>query len=638
MPFNFHVSFLWSRRAILLIGLICGLSSIIGCSSSGTDNPSANIVVTRLGSLRGYSDSGASIYKGIPYASPPVGDLRWRAPQDPTPWIGVRDATKPASACTQEIYTRQWNSLATASNSGSGDAISSNYTGSEDCLYLDVYKPQNTKTSLPVYVFIHGGSNNKGDAQVYDGTTLAVREKMIVVVIQYRLNALGWFSNYALKNTAENALDASGNYGTLDQIKALTWVKNNISSFGGDPTKVTIGGQSAGANAVINMIMSPLTDGLFSKAVALSPAMSLIQNDTASPKPVTLTNLMIDWLLQNDGTAADMAAADTYRLGMSAEAVASYLRGKPALKILEACIEANLRLTGVGTMPSHSPYMDGNVLPATDWVNTIKTGSYHHVPLIIGNAEYEMKSIMPVKAFGARVKAASCVAGFCIPSSAYDWSHLESAVLNTPATLTLAQVLPLPTDLDIYGTGSLLSSAMWKATYTDAVADALMTDNSSSTIYVYLFQWNGGTDPALANFKYIIGASHGTDVPFWFGYYDVDLFGYSFTDANRPGRVLLMNAMMDYLGTFVHTGNPNKAGSGLAIWSPWTARNGGTSGATNLLTLDANTTSIVWNTPVAYGNAELTQAGVTALETAWASAYGAASALVYYLVTMLKVV
>jgi len=617
--------------------LLWGFAVIAGCSSSSATHAGGNIVTTEFGSLRGYSDSGAAIYKGIPYASPPEGDLRWRAPQDPARWIGLRDATKPASACTQEMYTRQWNSLASASNSGGGDALSSNYTGSEDCLYLDVYKPQNIQTPLPVYVFIHGGSNNKGDAQVYDGTTLAVRGKMIVVVIQYRLNALGWFSSYALKNTAENVLDASGNYGTLDQIKALTWVQNNIAAFGGDPAKVTIGGQSAGANGVLNMIMSPLTDGLFSKAVALSPAMSLIPNDTTSPTPVTLSNLMINWLLQNDGTATNMATADTYRLSMNSEAVTSYLRSKPALKILEACIEANLRLTGVGTMPSHSPYMDGNVLPATDWVNTIKTGNYHHVPMIIGNAEYEMKSIMPVRAFAASVKAASCGAGFCIPSSAYDWSHLESAVLDSPATLTLGQVLPLPTDRDIYGTGSLLSSAMWKATYTDAVADALMTNDSSNAIYAYIFQWNGGTDPALANFKYIIGASHGTDVPFWFGYYDVDLFGYSFTTANRPGRVLLMNAMMDYLGTFVHTGNPNQAGSGLAVWSPWTANNGGTSGATNLLTLDANTTSIVWTTPVAYGNAELTQAGVTALETAWASAYGPASALVYYLVTMLKV-
>ena len=601
--------------AALLLILFSGLALVIGCSGGGGGgNGNGGIVATEFGSLKGYAASGAYVYKGIPYAAPPVGDLRWRAPQDLTPWTGVRDATKSANMCTQQIYSRQWVPTTPATSASS-------YTGNEDCLYLDVYTPQTTTTPLPVFVWIHGGANNFGSAQSYDGTTLAVRENMIVVVIQYRLAALGFLSSSAL-GAGEDIFDASGNYGTLDQIKALTWVQNNIAAFGGDPTKVTVGGQSAGGAATVNMIMSPLTTGLFRYAAPISPAQSFTAPEDS------LSNAMIDWLLQDDGmvTFGDWAAAATQRGTMSTSAIQLYLRGKSAVKILEACIEANYHLNPAGgeTMPFHNPYMDGNVVPATDWVTTIGTGSYQHVPLLIGNAEYEEKPFMPL--YGPPIKA-----GLGIPSSTtYDWSYLESAVLASPPTLTLAQVLgtaPVgtPGDQDIYDTVGHLSSRMWKATYTDATAEALMSNSPSNTIYAYLFQWDGGGDPALADFKFIIGAGHAMDVPFWFGQYDVDTFGYSFTTTNRQGRVLLMNAMMDYLGTFVYTGNPNKAGSSLTTWPKWSVS------TPNLQTLNATTTSLALGT----AQYELTVASVSAEEATWESGYGGYGAVLAILLSIL---
>ncbi len=538
MQLKFSVLFPRFRCALLLMILFLGSAAISGCRHRRYCQPrrvGGKTVTTEFGSVRGYASSGAWIYKGIPYAAPPVGDLRWRAPQDPDTWKGVRDTTKPASVCTQQIYTQQWVPASPAASAAS-------YTGSEDCLYLDIYRPQSKKTDLPVFVWIHGGANNFGGATSYDGSTLAVRENMIVVVVQYRLAALGWFSNYALETIAamaSDSLDFSGNYGTLDQIKALTWVQHNIAAFGGDPSKVTVGGQSAGGNATLNMLVSPLTTGLFSKAAAFSPAMPLIPLDTTNPSPLTLSNLMIDWLLQDDGTVSptDWSGADTYRLNVMAdpEAVTLYLRSKTAIKILEACIEANYYMTGQEIMPFHSPYMDGLVLPSTDWITAISSGNYHPVPLLVGNVEYEDKSFMPL--YGP------AFAAFGVPSTAptYSWLNLLYGVLiPSPTALSLSAVLATPTDQYIYDTVGLLSSEMWKAKYTDAVADALMTNNSSNSIYAYLFRWNGGGDPAVANFAFIYGAGHAQDVPFWFGQYNKDTFGLSFTATNRPGRVLLI--------------------------------------------------------------------------------------------------
>lgn len=622
MRVKFSVLLKRFQGAILLLMVFLGLTVVIGCGTSSDNTPGVannNVVVTEFGSVMGSAASGAWVYKGIPYAAPPVGALRWSAPQDPDSWTGVRDATQAANVCVQQIYSRQW-APATPPTS------SSSYTGSEDCLYLDVYRPQTATTGLPVFVWIHGGANNFGGGTSYDGTTMAVRENMIVVVIQYRLASLGWFSNSSLAS-GEDALSASGNFGMLDQIKALNWVQNNVTAFGGDPAKVTVGGQSAGANATLNLVTSPLTTGLFSKAVAISPVWDPV------PKTDTRSNAMIDWLLLDDGTvtpigtsphynAGDWTNAANYRGTMSAQAIKTYLRSKAGVKIMAAAIEANYHLTGAESMPWHVPYADTTVLPAA-WVTTIGTGNYRHVPLLIGNAEYESKSFLPL--FGAAIKTAS---GGTVPSSSYTWTNLLHVLLHAPG-YTLNGVLPLAADVDIYDKVGKYSSDMWKAKHTDVTARALLTNSASNSIYSYIFEWDGGGDAAVSDFQLIYGASHGMDVPFWFGTYETDLFGFSFTTTNRPGRVLLMNAMMDYLGAFVRTGDPNPAGSSLPVWPKWTL------GSPNVQTLNATTTSLAVVTDTSYhGIGELTVANVGVAATTYEGgvAWGATLAAVLGLV------
>ncbi len=176
------------------------------------------------GELRGYADGAFAAWRGIPYAKPPVGNLRWRAPQDPEPWTGTRWAIDSGYPSVQFEMDQTWHQ--------SGRII-----GSEDCLTLDIFRPDTDDTDLPVYCWIHGGSNKFGGAAAYNAyaMTMAGKQNVVVVQIQYRLGPMGWFRHTDLRNDDITDMSNSGNFGTLDQIQALQWVKNNITTFGDDP-------------------------------------------------------------------------------------------------------------------------------------------------------------------------------------------------------------------------------------------------------------------------------------------------------------------------------------------------------------------------------------------------------------------
>jgi para-nitrobenzyl esterase len=202
-----------------------------------------------------------TVFKGLPYAAPPVGILRWRAPAPVVPWTGDRKADRFGNSCVQTIVTERkpWTYEFMAHNEVS-----------EDCLYLNVWTgAQSASERRPVYLYIHGGGNREGSGgiQVYDGEGLA-RKGIVVVTLNYRLGVFGFFVHPEL--TKESGVNVSGNYALLDIIAALRWIHDNIAAFGGDPTKVTIGGQSAGAGNTHSMVASPLAKGLFRGAIAES--------------------------------------------------------------------------------------------------------------------------------------------------------------------------------------------------------------------------------------------------------------------------------------------------------------------------------------------------------------------------------
>lgn len=233
----------------LLLFYLATCSSLLSSSATGAD--SVSIETGKVSGIPSAKDASITVYKGIPFAAPPVGKLRWKAPQPATSWDDVRVCDKFGSAAIQP-------------GNRSGNK-------SEDCLYLNVWTPeQPTSEKLPVMVWIHGGGlrTGSGHKDGYDGTQFAKRG-VVLVTINYRLGALGYFAHPELSDESPNGV--SGNYGFLDQIAALKWVQKNIDSFGGDPSNVTIFGESAGGTSVYVLTASPLAKGLFHRAILQSP-------------------------------------------------------------------------------------------------------------------------------------------------------------------------------------------------------------------------------------------------------------------------------------------------------------------------------------------------------------------------------
>jgi para-nitrobenzyl esterase len=491
----------------------------------------STLVETEYGKLKGYVNGDAIVWKGVPYAKPPVGDLRWKAPQDPDPWVGIRDAIFPAPVCTQLYTTKEW------IRTGVVDPA-----GSEDCLYVDIYRPQHNRR-LPVYVWIHGGSNNFGSARDYDGTVLAARSDVVVVVVQYRLGPIGWFYHPAIQTGGADVLSDSGNFGTLDHAQVLKWIEKNISAFGGDPHNVTITGESAGAHNVMNMVISPLGKGLFDQAMSESGGMVTVSTSSGR---LSANDYIEKVIRYKEGV--DAATAVTRRLTMeNAGTLEPYLRETAAGDFFLAILK-------YGPVPTFPAIEDGTVMPIGGWMPAIKAGNYNKVPIILGSNEYESKSFMPL--YGPTVKAL-----FGVPSSAnpLGWFNLINVLKGYIPSIDV--VLPTPRDKDIYELTGYFGSRNWKAKFVDTVAHELA--KVQDDVYAYQFNW-GGIGSGPPPFDFIYGAGHAADIYFFFGA-NQGLFGYPFVPENEAGRKELQDAMMRYLSRFVRTGNPNA----LSSCPPW---------------------------------------------------------------------
>ncbi len=239
--------------------------SLVACSQKAPPAPLADDATRRMtaqGEIVGFTTAdGAHSWRAVPFAAPPVGDLRWRAPRPPVPWEGAREATRFAERCMQ---------LSNRLNAGEG-IKPGKIIGSEDCLYLDIYAPPDAEgEDLPVMVWIHGGANVWGRASSYEGSRLAVNENVIIVAVQYRVGPFGFFAHDYLRDTAEAPGDTAANFAILDLIASLKWVQENIAAFGGDPQNVTIFGESAGGANVAALMASPLANGLYHRAIIQS--------------------------------------------------------------------------------------------------------------------------------------------------------------------------------------------------------------------------------------------------------------------------------------------------------------------------------------------------------------------------------
>ncbi|MGH0152005.1 UNVERIFIED_CONTAM: hypothetical protein FKN15_023425 [Acipenser sinensis] len=319
------------------------------------------VVSTAYGSLKGKlssvkgTDRVGHEYLGIPFAKPPLGSLRFSTPQPPEPWSGIRDATNQPPMCIQDMqYTARL--LEDVMLDFSVPAIS------EDCLYLNIYTPGEAavkEARLPVMVWIHGGGLMIGAASFYDGSALAAYENVVVVVIQYRLGILGFLS------TSDE--HARGNWGFLDQVAALQWVQENIKSFGGDPNSVTIFGESAGGCSVSVHVLSPLSSGLFHKAISESGVATIHSVITSIPPPI---NKMVA-----NATGCDYTDSAT---------LVKCLREKNDEVFVNA---SKLHIMLPGTV-------DGVFLPSTV-EEILKEKRFHKVPYLLGINNHEFGWILP---------------------------------------------------------------------------------------------------------------------------------------------------------------------------------------------------------------------------------------------------
>lgn len=382
------------RRLPVLLALFAGALCAHTLSwAAATPADRDTVVAVDGGRLRGAEAEGVASWKGIPFAAPPIGALRWRAPQPAAAWDGTRDATAYASDCMQLPFP--------------SDAAPLGTRPAEDCLYANVWRPAAAARKLPVIVWIYGGGFVNGGASppTYSGAALA-RQGIVFVSFNYRLGRFGTFAHPALTRAdADGRL--IGNYGYLDQIAALHWVRRNVAAFGGDPDNVTIIGESAGGMSVHMLLTSPMARGLFHKAAILS-----------------------------GGDGAGMGAADraaVERVGAAfGEArgiapddpdAAAKLRALPADQIVDGLNLAALFKPGPRTHTG--PFVDGRI--AVDVPRAYASGAFAHVPVMIGATSGDLGGRAGVMVAGAR-RMAAAIADQGVPVFAYRFSYLAQSV------------------------------------------------------------------------------------------------------------------------------------------------------------------------------------------------------------------
>lgn len=473
------------------------------------------------GDLEGTANSatGVSSFKGIPFALPPVGNLRWKEPQPAKNWTGVRKADHFGPNAMQK---KPFGDMGLRSDSAS-----------EDCLYLNVWTPaKSAKEKLPVLVYFFGGGYVAGDGSEprYDGESMASKG-IVAVTINYRLGVFGFMAHPEL--TAESPHHASGNYGLLDQNAALKWVQANIAAFGGDPSRVTIAGESAGSISVCAQMASPLSKNLINGAIGESGGMI---NPTLPAVPLAEG--------EKDGT--DFAQK------MGANSLAD-LRAMPASKLLEA--------TGTMNGPHFPPVVDGYFLPKTP-DQIFAAGEQAHVPLLVGwnSAEVPYQFVM----------------GGDKPTLE-NYQKKVKALYGDQADQVL-KLYPATTDDEVLKSATQLSSDRFIVYSTWKWAD-LAAKTGGKPVYVYIFGRvrppmvasmgnaqaglaggvikNGASGMALPPSQ---GAPHASEIEYAMG----DLAGnkvYAWT----PDDYKVSNTMENYFANFIKTGNPN--GKGLAKWN-----------------------------------------------------------------------
>ena len=520
------------------LAMLCAAAclALTTACSSASDNDNEYLasndtpVSIEQGMVSGVRHSGnqARAWLGIPFAAPPVDDLRWRAPRPAKPFEGVLTADMADRACVQINNP--------AILPGKAGAV----VGSEDCLYLNIWAPaEPSEQSYPVMVWVHGGGNVSGYGGQLDFSGLAARENVIVVALNYRLGPMGWFSTDSLKATAQNDLDQSANFGLLDLIEGLKWVRSNISAFGGDDSNLTIFGESAGGFNIAALMTSPFSEGLFDAAIIQSAGFNSFTLKEAEIGPETeedrrgassgeaIAALTEQGALPsgNDTSSDEMAAAlrsvpvdtiyDVYRTLADSEVVADQI--------------ANIDNTADGIVlpiPEENPGSDRALIASRD------------IPLIIGTNRDE-----------ARV------------------ASMENPIF----TKKRLGILYSAKNPDTYIAAGEYPTRLWASLGVTRVAD-IREDAGVSPTFTYRLDWDEQGKYMFSDFSLLIGALHSIDINFISGDFRLPFLDDKafFKPKTEDSRRELSHQMMRYWANFARTGSPNSSeNSALPTWPAW---------------------------------------------------------------------
>ncbi len=484
-------------KVILTLFTICFISQILSAQP---------IINTQYGRIMGNNNGGVLEFLGIPFAKPPIDSLRWKPPQEQTKWTNVllTQAFKPG--CLQKDFKQ-------------GDTT---YTivGSEDCLYLNIWTPDTVSKSLPVLVFFHGGANQQGAAdeisggtQLYYGKNLAQRGPAVVVSIDYRLGPFGFLVHPGLD--LENANHISGNYGLMDQIKALQWIHNNISFFGGDTSKIMVFGQSAGGLDIGDLLLSPMASGLFQRACIESAVPTASDYKSAEDKGIQFVDQYI-----STGTDSEKIA---------------YIRKLPADSLIK--YQTNALAGGIVQLP-WQPVIDNYVLNGTPILN-LNEGKFNRVPLIIGSNADEMALSSPVTVYPSMVTA---LMNASVPSNyvSEGLNLYPPGSNNTEARNSYVQIL----------TDKQFTSTVRRVVQ-------LISKSQSEPVWRYFLTY--AQQPAKLN---QFGSYHGIELFYVFNTWENATLGSG--NLYTPQDDSMETNMFKYWVNFANTGNPN--GNGLVIW------------------------------------------------------------------------
>ena len=473
------------------------------------------------GEVTGKRNNNVIVYEDIPYAKPPIGNLRWKAPR--AIYSNERIVSKDDNFCVQR-----------PSNLGGVDSDNF-FVGTEDCLYLDIFKPINkdSQKKFPVMFWIHGGGNTSGLKDLYDFSKMVKKHDVIVVRINYRLGHLGWFTHPAIQNF-QFGDDKSSNFGTLDIIMALKWVNQNINLFGGDKNNITIFGESAGGHNVLSLIASKKASSLFHKAISMSgyttsisPEEAYKQIENSPTSEYTSSNIIGKIAYDNETNVNDLEKVRSLLLEISTENLFKYYSDRKSYQELPLLTADDIVIPSIGLK---------NALSKKEFIN--------NVPTIFGSNRDEVKLWLASADYFVDV----------------DYSFIGS-ILNIPK-VTL-------TNEESFEAFNYYRSSAWKIRGVDNPLISL-SNAGNKNLYAYRFDWDDHRRILVADFKKLIGAAHATEIPLLTGNMDL-VGGYPISSIIYPpslSKRFISKNMMRLWTNFAKTGEPGITTNSIK-WMPF---------------------------------------------------------------------